>query len=120
MVDTQLQGSVEETDHLDRFLRADYEMETALVDDLGREIDRRRVSLLILLALLVAFYMINHGIRLESLSDWGVGRNCVALVSLVPLGQVLKGCTGKLELVIGLRCPSRTGVISVVMIVELL
>uniref|UniRef100_A0A803SYC2 Reverse transcriptase domain-containing protein n=1 Tax=Anolis carolinensis TaxID=28377 RepID=A0A803SYC2_ANOCA len=79
MVASQLQGFLEDTDFLDRSqsgFRPGFSTETALValvDDLRRELDRGRVTLLVLLDISAAFDTIDHGILLGRLSGMGLG-----------------------------------------------
>lgn len=74
---SQLCGFLDETDYLDPFqfgFRPDYGTETILVtfvDDLYQELDRKSVSLLVLLDLSVAFSTIDHGMLMAWLSGTG-------------------------------------------------
>ena len=80
----QLQALLEETDALDPFqsvFRPCYGMEMALVtlqDDLLREVNRGKMSLLVLLDLSAAFDTIDRGILLGRLSGLGIGGQALA------------------------------------------
>ena len=73
------QAHLDETDALDPFqsgFRPRHGTETALValyDDLLREADSGKISLLVLLDISVAFDTIDHGILLGRLSELGIG-----------------------------------------------
>ena len=79
VVADQLQALLDETDALDPFqsgFRPRHGTETALValcDDLLREADGGKVSLLVLLDISAAFDTIDHGILLGRLSELGIG-----------------------------------------------
>ena len=79
VVADQLQAHLDETDALDQFqsgFRLRHGTETALVslyDDLLREADRGKMSLLVLLDISVAFDTVDHGILLGRLSALGIG-----------------------------------------------
>lgn len=77
MVVVEPQQFLDETGCLDPFksgIWTDYGTESALVEDLSINVDKRSVSLLVLLELsLMAFNSINHGVLLQHLSDLGVG-----------------------------------------------
>ncbi|XP_061469317.1 uncharacterized protein LOC133378496 isoform X1 [Rhineura floridana] len=89
VVASQLQSFLELTDYYDSFqsgFRPGNGTETvlvALVDDLRKELDRGRMSLLVLLDLSAAFDMIDHDILLGRLSEMGLrGTFSVALLFL--------------------------------------
>ena len=75
----QLQALLDETNALDPFqsgFRPHHGTETALVallDDLLREADRGKMSLVILLDTLDTFDTVDHGILLGRLSELGIG-----------------------------------------------
>ena len=79
VVADQLQDLLDETNALDPFqlgFRPRSSTETALValfDDLLREADRGKMSLLVLLDISTAFDTIDHGILLGKLSELGTG-----------------------------------------------
>ena len=79
VVADQLQALLDETDALDPFqsgFRPCHGTETALValyDDLLREADRGKLSMLVLLDISAAFDTIDHGILLGRLSELGIG-----------------------------------------------
>ena len=75
----QLQVHLNETNALDPFqlgFRPCHCTETtlvALLDDLLREADRGKTSLLVLLDISATFDTVNHGILLRRLSELGIG-----------------------------------------------
>ena len=86
VVADQLQAHLDETDALDPFqsgFRPCHGTETALValyDDLLREADRGKISLLVLLDISAAFDTVDHGILLGRLSELGIGGLALAWV----------------------------------------
>ena len=79
VVADQFQVHLDETNALDPFqssFRLHHGTETALVallDDLLREADRSKMSLLVLLDISAAFDTVDHGILLRRLSKLGIG-----------------------------------------------
>ena len=106
VVADQLQAHLDETDALDPFqsgFRPRHGTETALVtlcDDLLREADRGKVSLLVLLDISAAFDTIDHGILLGRLSELGIGGLALAWLhsfledrpQRVQIGEVSRPC----------------------------
>ena len=79
VVANQLQALLDETNALDPFqsgFRLCHSMEMALValfDDLLREADRGKMSLLVLLSISATFDTVEHSILLGRLSELGIG-----------------------------------------------
>ena len=99
VVADQLQAHLDETEALDPFQsgfrpRHDTEMQlVALHDDLLREADRGKVSLLVLLDISVAFDTIDHSILLGRLSELGIGG-----LALAWLHSFLEDCPQRVQL----------------------
>ena len=80
----QLQVLLDETNALDPFhlgFRPRHSMEMALVtlfDDLLREANKGKTSLLVLLDISAAVDIVDHGILLERLSELGIGGQVLA------------------------------------------